>query len=285
MGLNWWQEKSIEHDVEISVLNSSVSANITSISTLNDNVESNFNSISANNTAISSLQASVSANTTAISTLNTDLATIANKLFNDFFASSSAQVPWTGTALASGTLGSSTGNVLHTGVVTYTSSTSANSGYRFVFAANALTLGGEEKTTIVFKTAADLLTITRYMGFMDATGIADLADGVYAKIVDGVLSGETSNNSTVSVTATTFTLSASTWYRLKIELNSDASLATYTLYVDDSDIVLWTDTLSTNIPIARQSGHGDLCFSTGTTAILIGFLDYMDIFLPNRRKV
>jgi hypothetical protein len=66
MGLNWWQEKTIEHGVAIDVLDaqtltanetiaalqSLVSANITAISSLTDNVEINANNISANTTAL-----------------------------------------------------------------------------------------------------------------------------------------------------------------------------------------------------------------------------------------
>jgi hypothetical protein len=66
MGLNWWQEKTIEHGVSIDVLNAQML-------TANETVAILQPLISANTTAISSLQASVSANTTAISTLNTDL--------------------------------------------------------------------------------------------------------------------------------------------------------------------------------------------------------------------
>jgi hypothetical protein len=72
MGLNWWQETTIEHDVSIDVLNAQML-------TANETIAALQPLISANTTAISSLQESVSANITAISTLNTDLAEIAKQ--------------------------------------------------------------------------------------------------------------------------------------------------------------------------------------------------------------
>ena len=59
----------------------------------------------------------------------------------------------------------------------------------------------------------------------------------------------------------------------------------FTLYADDSSIALWTDTLITNIPLSIQLGISDICIYSGTTAILLGSLDYLDFSLPNLRQV
>ena len=99
--------------------------------------------------------------------------------------------------------------------------------------------------------------------------------------------GKTSNFNTRSVTSNTYTITPNTWYRSKVELNEDATLATYTLYADDSETVLWTNTLATNIPktAGREVGHGFISTSSGTTAISLANLDYMDIILSKTRKV
>jgi len=312
--LNYWQERTIANGVAIDVLDKQIltanqsitilqaglTANDTAISTLQANVSANTTaisalqiSVSANTTAISTLQAnvennsnSISANDTAISTINTSLTEMSHKVCSDFFYDAAAATsPWAPVAIASGTKINLSGTQKHPGVLQLQSSTSANSGIVHRLALNCFLLAGSESTTETFKTADSQTTITRRMGFHNSVDSSAPADGVYAKIVDGTLTGQTSNNSTGSTTATNYALANGTYYRLKIVLNSNATLATFTLYADDSDTVLWTDTLSTNIPTARATGHADVCTSSGTTAITLGYLDYMDIVLPHTRKV
>jgi hypothetical protein len=219
--------------------------------------------------------------------INEDLSNIAQKQWNDFINSNSLS-PWYNYLIASGTQGAGTGSAKHPGVITYTSSSSANSGAAIRSTQSIACLSGGEKTTIIFKTASTLTGVTRRMGFHDATDQNAPADGVYLKIADGVLTGQTANNSTQSTTGTNFTLTGDTFYRAKIELNADATSAIFTLFADDSDTVLWTDSLSTNIPktAGREIGHGDVCtIASPSGATVIGQLDYMDIILPNARKV
>ena len=110
-------------------------------------------------------------------------------------------------------------------------------------------------------------------------------DGVYCEIVDGTIVGKTANNSTRSTTATSFLLSANTFYRLNVTLNSDATLATFTLYADNSDTILWQDTLANNIPKTRTTGHGDIVTSSGTSAIALGAIDYLYVTLDSGRII
>lgn len=215
-------------------------------------------------------------------------ADMTNKVSNDFLNANTQTYPWSSAAIASGTAtgGGGTGVVSkHPGMIVYNSSISANSGFRTTILNYALLLQGSEKTTIIFKTASTLTDITRRIGFHDAVDQNDAIDGVYGEIVSGVISGKTANTSTRSTTSTNYTLLADTWYRFVIELNSDATLATYTLYADDSTTVLWTNTLATNIPKATTTGHTDICTYAGTSAIAIGSLDYMDIVLSKTRRV
>lgn len=214
------------------------------------------------------------------------LADIANKSACEFL-NNSGLLPWGVSAINTGTLGAISGTPKHPGVMPILSSATPNSGYRIRLNPDSLLLGGGEKTTIIFKPATTLLGVTARFGFHDSSDVTAPVDGVYAEIVDGVLSGKTSNNNTKSTTGTTFTLTADTWYRLVILLNNDATSAKFTLYADDSNTVLWSDSLAENIPntAGREVCHAYVCTYSGSSAITIGSLDYMDVVLPKARRV
>lgn len=215
---------------------------------------------------------------------------INNKIKTDFLGFiGSLNGAWIGTATQSGSAGASFGTAKHPGLVGYLCHASnANSGYKMVTDATCILLAGGEKTTIIFKTPSAITGVTRRIGFHDTLDVNAPTDGVYVLISETTLTGQTMSNGTGSTTGTSYTVSTATFYRLVIELNADATLATFTLYADDSDTVLWTDTLATNIPTGagRTVGHGDVCtLASPSGAINIGYLDYIDIVLPNARKV
>jgi hypothetical protein len=219
---------------------------------------------------------------------NADLADMSKKQWNDFI-NSGALFPWNINPIASGTNTFATGNAKHPGVMSYSSHASnANSGCGLIGNSSAILLGGGEKTTIVFKTPSSLTGVTRRIGFHDTADQNAPNDGVYVLMNGVTLNGRTMNNGTGSNTASTYTIAVDTWYRLVIQLNADATLATFTLYTDDSTTVLWTDTLATNIPktSGRETSHRDVCtLASPSGATVIGYLDYMDIVLPNARRV
>lgn len=196
--------------------------------------------------------------------------------------------PWNLNAVAGGT--TSTSNTLttskHPGVVAYfCHASNTNSGIGCRISSNVL-IGGGEISTVCFATASTITGITRRIGFHTATDQNVPTDGVYCSIIDGVMYGRCANNSVLSTTASNYTLAASTWYRLVIQLNSDATLATFTLYKDDSNIILWQDSLNTNIPKTRFVQHGDITTSaTPSGVVSIGSLDYVDIILPSARRI
>ena len=205
------------------------------------------------------------------------------------FPSNQTQYPWCNVALAAGTLHPDTPVEKHPGQVIYKSHVSnTNSGGGHYISPYGILISGGLKSTIIFRTGEVLTGVTRRMGFHDTVNHLSPTDGVYCLQNGDQLTGQTMNNSTGSTTGTAFTLATNTWYRLVIELNDDASLATYTLYADDSMTVLWTDTLATNIPTAlgRHTGHGDICtLATSTGVVSLGVIDYMDIVFPNTRRV
>jgi hypothetical protein len=191
-----------------------------------------------------------------------------------------------GSAISSGTVSVSTGIsfVNRPGLVRFRSSTTANSGYHVGLSANNLILSGRELCVASLIPSAFANTTTR-IGFHDTLTSTDAVDGCYFEIAPtGVVTGKTSNNSIRSSTATNFTLITGTYYTLKIELNNNATLATFTI-LSESDVTLWTNTLSTNIPTAlgRETGMGVISTNSGTTATDLIHLDFLGVEIyPSR---
>lgn len=200
-------------------------------------------------------------------------------LFCDFLATGTSSLdPFLGIAIASGTISAATVGTFtaqHPGNVRFVSSTTPNSGVYIGSNTIQLLLSGGEVYEAVFR--LETLTLSTFrLGFLDTTTSADAVDGVYVEVDStGVATGKTSNNSTRSTTATTLTLTATTWYRLRIVVNS-TSLATFTIY-DDAGAELWTNTLTTNIPTAsgRETGAGVTATNSGTLAVGLLTLDFM----------
>jgi hypothetical protein len=218
-----------------------------------------------------------------------DISDIANKLnkaikrIKTDFLSGSGE--WSGAAINGGTITSVAGEVKHQGCVTVSSSTTQNSGYRYIASYSGIVVGGQDDSTVVYKTPANQATITVRICYHDTTGSSAPTDGVYFEILEGVVTGNCANNTAMTATASNYTLSNNTWYRFKAELNADASVATFTVYADDTETVLWTDTVNANIPTTRQTGHGFVATSSGTSAISLGTIDYMDATLMSSRRL
>jgi len=206
------------------------------------------------------------------------------KYKTDFIGSSASQFYWSGAAINTGTMASTSTTAKHPGKLYFKSHASnADSGYYFYSMGDSLVLGGGYRFTEIFSTAATLTGVTRRMGFLDTTSVTAPTDGAYVKILNGVLTGQTVSATTGSTTSTNRELLADTWYRIVIELNTNGTLVTFILYADDSTTALWTDTLATNIPTGAL-GSGDVCtLATPGAATLIGYVDYMEVSFPNAR--
>ena len=196
---------------------------------------------------------------------------------NDFFANSNF-APYLGSAISSGTLGTPAGTAEHPGVIRLQSSATPNSGYTIASHANSIMIAGDEKYNAVFSLVT-LSGSTYRLGFLDTASSSDATDGVYLEIdSSGVATGKTSTNGSRTPTDTTATLSASTWYRLSIELNSSATLATYTIKTDNGSTV-WTNTVSATIPTStgRECGAGVVATNSGSSPTTLIDMDYMSI--------
>jgi len=203
--------------------------------------------------------------------------------FNEFLNSATNQPqPWTGTAASSGTLpvasqAVSTGSV--TGVVTVTSSTSANSGYSVVTGTSFVIKGGESASLFAAMLNNGSTTSLRF-GFGDwSSSTVAAANGIYFECTNLVCDGRTASSSSRSTTGTSFTATAGTFYYFLIEVNSSATTVTYTIF-DASGTQQWTNSLSTNIPTTQLMFHGVRCSNSGTTSLALAHLDFMDFTIP-----
>lgn len=208
---------------------------------------------------------------------------VASLVKTDFLAGSGSDLPWAKAALASGTVSFAALAARHPGISSASSSTSANSGYRWymdpTFRAPDLA-----RMTLVFMmdTSISATGVIRYGAMSSATATTTQVRQIAAQIEGAVLKGVTSNESSSSATATTYTLAPATWYRLVIETNATATLVTFTLY-SESDVVLWTDTIATNIPgpTALYVYHALVAYNTGTAVAVLGHFDYMGVVVSN----
>jgi hypothetical protein len=201
-------------------------------------------------------------------------------IFNDFFSPTATTVaPFLGTAVASGTVAVGTSGEFdanHPGVIRIASSTTTNSGFHIGSAVASLLLGGAEEAVFIWRPSVFTNTTTR-AGFHDANSSTAPVDGCWIEVdTSGVASGKTSNNSTSSTTGTTLQLTTGTWYRFRITLNANATSVTFEI-TNDAGSVLWTDTLSANIPTAsgRETGLSFISTNSGTTATGLSSLDFM----------
>jgi Protein of unknown function (DUF2793) len=201
---------------------------------------------------------------------------------------STANPPFTGAAISAGTSSiistSIDGN--HPGVIRMTSSTTANSGYRWQTDLAALRIGGSEYFEIIFCPRNFATSLCRF-GFHDSSTNVDAVDGVYFETTTaGQLFGKTANNSVRSTSAAIATLALNTWYRARLIVNRDATAANFELY-GANGVLLGTQSISTNIPTAtgRETGVGVVGTNSGIVATSIVDIDYMAFACGARRPL
>jgi len=189
----------------------------------------------------------------------------------------------TGTAVSSGTIVQVAAEPNHPGVIELRDSTTAGGGYRIMTDGGAFRLGGGEKFVCTFQMRGVRSTAVCRIGFQDSASATAPFDGVYFNIVGNgttlTATGSCRNNNTETATASTFAPANNTWYTCVIELNSNATLATFTIF-NESGTQQFNDTVATNIPTAsgRETGAG-VYIGESTTDAVAGIirLDYMRI--------
>jgi hypothetical protein len=187
--------------------------------------------------------------------------------------------PWATYQISSGTYGFIAGTVNHPGITRLSSSIAANSGCNLMLLEQSMLIGGTEIATFIFKPQTLALTIAR-IGFHSAFDTTVPSFGAYAEIaqvggIDGVIVGKCRNGGATSTTGTSFTLATGSWYRLTISINTAHTTVTFSL-LSEAGALLWSDSLSTNIPTS-PIGHNFLTFNTGTTALVLFQVDYLSL--------
>jgi len=181
--------------------------------------------------------------------------------------------PWSAAAIASGTV-TQASEKNHPGYLTITSAAAANSGWRFITGTTSILVADGYKHTSILRplTLAGLLART---GFGDSNGTTDNVDGAYFEIttvggVPGTLVGKTASNSVRSTTATSFVLTSGVWYRLVVLVG--AASVTFFVY-DDTNTLLWTDSLASNIPTAPGRETASVLVAANTIGGTVTILD------------
>jgi hypothetical protein len=213
-----------------------------------------------------------------------------NKLqyFTDCFSANAAGFyPFNGTVLSNGTV-----NVAATtpqnkpGIVRLRSGTNANSGYLIATNANSLILKGDEVflSALIIHSVATTTVIRE--GFIDTINTSDCVDGVYFEITNGLIIAKTSTNNVRTSSPNTFSIVVNTYYWTSITINSNATLATFKIF-NEAGTLLFTDTISTNIPTAinRDTGVGIIGSSSLTVATDLYSLDFMGFSLNTNRPL
>ena len=186
--------------------------------------------------------------------------------------------PWDLTLISSGTHAKQANVANHQGIVRIVSSTTTNSGGLIATQAAAYLIQGGEFAEFVIQPIT-LTNSTIRLGFHDCTTSSDAVDGVYVEIPStGAAVLKTASNSTRTTSSTITTVSTSTWYRVRLEVDNAAANATAWIF-DANGNQLGTATQSTNIPTGagRDTAHGIIGTNSGTTAIGIVDLDYMSV--------
>lgn len=193
--------------------------------------------------------------------------------------------PMFGAQVASGTSTTVQGTANHPGVVHIASSTSAGSGYTYATAiATDRILAGGEVCEFIF-TVERTTDVTVRMGYIDTYTSAACTDGVWIDIVGTTLRGYTDNDgSAPTSTGTTYTISASTWYRARVDVNSGATGVTFTLW-NGAGTVLWTDTTTpSDMPTGASDylGVGIIATHSGTAVYTLLTLDWVACWMEDR---
>lgn len=203
----------------------------------------------------------------------------------DFLNTGTAADMWTGAAISSGTNNGTTSaltNTKHPGVVRLNSTTTANSGYRYMSATSTtavMVLSPGTKFSCVAQIIGHVDS-RAYIGFMNSTTASVPTQGAYFSVSGTSVTASCVNGGTASDSALAG-LSADTWYSFEIVVNS-ASSVTFNIYTE-SGALHATTTITTNIPTSIL-GNGVVAFSPGTTGINLIYLDFLRLTLTNLQR-
>jgi len=186
-------------------------------------------------------------------------------------ASTAKYGPWVVTNIGTPTYAVGTATANHPGVQKATSQASANTGCTILTSALQIYPGGGEYSEFVFSIGSTT-TFGAYMGFMVPNSYTRPTVGAWIDINATALNGYCNT----TVTTTTKTITAATWYRARIENNAANTAYTFSLYTAGGVTPIWTSTVVATLP-AELVTHGVIQFNTGGSALELLSLDYMNV--------
>jgi hypothetical protein len=161
-------------------------------------------------------------------------------------------------------------NTLYPYGVFLRSSTTAHGGFKYsTTLLNSNFFGGvaqKFQTAIMWKTSFTGRTVR--VGFHDSATVADATDGAYFEILDNVVNCKTSTNAVRTTITMVTTLSIDEIYLFDIESNTAGTLITYKLINANTNIVIETATIATNIPTTPARGFGASLVATEASTVL-----------------
>lgn len=193
--------------------------------------------------------------------------------------------PFFGTAISAGTITAIASIAKHPGILRIASVAAANSGYALGLNENPVAPGANGRMYVV---GDDVVNgVFRMPTTTDASVLMGIANyyirdvnldaGVYIYISGTTLRGGSRDSSVETITTTTYSVVANTWYSFRIIVNGAMTEATFFLY-DEAGTLLWSDTITTNIPTIVPGNEVDLkIYAAKTSAGAANILD-IDFF-------
>lgn len=163
------------------------------------------------------------------------------------------------------------------GVIRFSDSVTANGGFACASTSNTYFQGGE-KMTIRAK-VVNKATNFHLWGWNDGTGAALGAD--YCVFLGRNLdfSGTCKNNTAVSNTSSSYTLTTATWYTFIIEA-TNSTYMNFSIWNANISTMLWSDSIKTYIPnVAGRSASERIVSFENTTsaAAIMSYFDYIKV--------
>jgi hypothetical protein len=188
-----------------------------------------------------------------------------------FYHNNPVQPYLIGIGLASGTQSSGITSGFITGKyhhgVLIRSSTSANSGYRFLTTLNAADYFGvvSHKLQCVYMPVTAFSDRLVRLGYLSTTSSADAQNGAYFELIGNQINCKTASANVRTTITMTTTMSLSTHYLFDIEVPSNGSSVTFSLYNADNESLIETQTITTNIPTTAARAFGSGIIATANT--------------------
>jgi hypothetical protein len=209
---------------------------------------------------------------------------------SDFMSSTSssqalyaASPTWAGLAITSGTIAIQAGSANHPGVLILKSAAGASSGYCHWTVLNAFAFNGYESTEFIFQTLSSVTTgIRARFGFGDLTLSTSNSNSLAFYLSGSSGTWSISAQSIVATAdnspATAKALSTSAWYNASLRVNGAKTFAEFELW-DEGKVNLLFRAVATTLPTAVL-GHGFSAVNTGTSAINLVNVDFMNLSIP-----